>query len=365
MNQFKAFVALALACVAQGAWPQLLASAGSPPAPATVAHAARESLRSEARLWAAGQTGIAPELIEIGALDPRIDAPVCQSGFRFDYPFESRATLRAQCSQPPRQFYLRISAERPRQRLVASRALAAGVALQSSDLVTRAAPSGSQGIEDLSQIVGRVLRRAIEAGEAPLSQDLEEVVQVIRTVGDQRAGQVLDPASTKLESIPRSRAPAGALQQVADLRGAKLRRDLPSDRIIVADDLVETRQTFVARRNLMRGETVEPGMFEQVEMDRRALPPDHLGSLQGLDQGELMTSVRAGEPLRASQIRPAMLVKKGQQVVLTVALQGLEISVRVEALEDAKLGDQVKLRNPDSGKALAGVVTGRGSARAL
>jgi flagella basal body P-ring formation protein FlgA len=29
------------------------------------------------------------------------------------------------------------------------------------------------------------------------------------------------------------------------------------------------------------------------------------------------------------------------------------------------MGDQVKLRNPDSGKPLAGMVTGRGAARAL
>lgn len=59
-------------------------------------------------------------------------------------------------------------------------------------------------------------------------------------------------------------------------------------------------------------------------------------------------------------VRPALMVRKGQIVLLSVARSGIEISVQVEALEDAKLGDQVKLRNPDSGKPLAGMVTGRG-----
>ncbi len=354
-------LALCLPALAQQPTPSAMASASPPPS----ALNARETLRHEARQWAASQAGVAPEMIEIGALDARTDAPHCTTGFRFDYPFESRSTLRAQCSQPPRQFYLRISTERPKQRLVATRALASGAVIQPSDIALRPATAQSQGIEDPAQLVGRALKRPLEPGESPSPQDVEEVVQIVRTTGEQRAGQALDAAATRIDIIPRSRAPAGALAPRADMSAARLRRDVPSDRILLNDDLIDSRQTIVAKRNLMRGEIIDASMFQSVELDRRALPPDYLTSTQGLDQGEVITAVKAGEPLRSSHIRPSMLVKKGQQVVLTVALQGLEISVRVEAMEDAKLGDQVKLRNPDSGKTLAGVVTGRGAARAL
>jgi len=144
-----------------------------------------------------------------------------------------------------------------------------------------------------------------------------------------------------------------------------LKRDVAMDHLLTSDDLISTRTVVIARRNLMRGELLDPAALEVVELDARALPADHLSSPQGLEQGEMTGLVRAGEPLRASMVKPALMVRKGQSVLLSVARSGIEINVQVEALEDARLGDQVKLRNPDSGKALAGMVTGRGTARAL
>jgi len=327
--------------------------------------AARETLRNDARAWMAAQTGTDPSWINVGSLDARVAPPACEAGYRFDFPFESRGTIRAQCDQPSRQYYLRVSSERPKQRLVAARALPAGHLVGESDLVRKDGGGQPGGVQDSGQIVGRYLRRAIEAGEAPSLQDFEERLSVLRAKRDLRSGESLDATNVQVEMIPRSRAPSGALSSLDELRRAKLRRDLSVDRLITADDLIDPRTVVIARRNLLRGEPMEASAFETVELDRRNLPPDFIGSSDGLAGAEIIGPIRAGEPIRASQIRPALMVKKGQSVVLTVARAGLELSVQAEALEDARMGDQVKLRNPESGKALAGTVTGRGTARAL
>ena len=342
-----------------------VASLGASPSVSGNSAAAREGLRDQARDWVASQTATDSALIRIGALDGRVNPPVCESGYRFDFPFEARSTVRAHCDNPVRQYYLRISVERVRQRLVLARSMAAGEIVSQSDLTMRDLAGSSGGIDSAAQIVGRSLRRAIGAGEAPLANDLEDVATVVRAAADLRAGDMIPVTVLRTELLPRSKIPLGAVTRVDDLNRARLRRDVPADRVLVSDDLIDTRPVVVARRNMMRGETIDSTALEVIEMDRRALPADHLSSAQGLEQGEVNGMIRAGEPVRASMVRPALMVRKGQIVLLSVARSGIEISVQVEALEDAKLGDQVKLRNPDSGKPLAGMVTGRGAARAL
>ena len=329
------------------------------------ASAARDALRDEARGWVASQTGADPTWVNVASLDARVAPPACDSGYRFDFPFDSRGTVRAQCDRPARQYYLRVSAEKPRQRVVAARALPAGTLLSAADLTSRDAAAQSGGLEDPSALVGRFLRRAVDAGEILSQQDLEDRVTVLRSLRDLRTGESLDSSTTRAETMPRNRVPAGTLTSLDDLKNAKLRRDIPADRVLMADDLLDARPAVVATRNLLRGESAGPATLEVVEIDRRRLPPDYVAGLQGIEGAEITAPVRAGEPIRASQIRPALMVRRGQPVLFLVSRAGLEISIQVEALEDARLGDQVKLRNPESGKPLAGTVTGRGTARAL
>jgi flagella basal body P-ring formation protein FlgA len=262
---------------------------------------------------------------------------------------------------------MRASIDKPQLRVVAVSPLTAGQLISASDLATRpvvGAQTGA-GFDRPEQLVGRALRRSVDAGELLSAQDIEETVPVVRTSAAQAAGAQFDLNAARVEMIPRSRAPAGAIIRLDDVKMVKLRRDLAADQVLMSDDIVDARPVVVATRNLMRGDIIDASMLTLQEIDRRGVPPDHLVSLAGLEQAEVMGPVRAGEPLRSSQLRPSLMVKKGQQVVLTVASGGMEISVRVEALEDARLGDQVKLRNPESGRAIAGVVTGRGSARTL
>ena len=76
--------------------------------------------------------------------------------------------------------------------------------------------------------------------------------------------------------------------------------------------------------------------------------------------------MQAGVPLRGHDVRRAVVVKQGQSVTLTVGQgNGFSITARVEAMQDGKIGDQIRLKNPESGRLLTGIVTGPNAARGL
>ena len=99
-------------------------------------------------------------------------------------------------------------------------------------------------------------------------------------------------------------------------------------------------------------------LAELVELGRTA---SNAGGLQ-----ELVRAVRAGEALRMSDLRQATLIRRGELVVMTVGSAAtFQISVKAEALQDGKLGEQIRLRNTESGRTLSAIVTGKGQARGV
>jgi flagella basal body P-ring formation protein FlgA len=125
----------------------------------------------------------------------------------------------------------------------------------------------------------------------------------------------------------------------------------------------------VATQLLQRGTVLTADMLQEVD----ALMPANgqvdaaqLTSVKDAHMAELTRDVPAGTPLKTHDIRRAVLVKMGQQVLMTVGNgSDFQIRVRVEALQDGRMGDQVKLKNAESGKSMSGVVTGPNAVKGL
>jgi len=74
---------------------------------------------------------------------------------------------------------------------------------------------------------------------------------------------------------------------------------------------------------------------------------------------ELMRDLRPGMPVRPYDVRPVLMVKRGETVTLSISQgPGVVISAQVEAMQDGKLGEQIRLKNRDSGRIVSGVVKG-------
>jgi len=125
----------------------------------------------------------------------------------------------------------------------------------------------------------------------------------------------------------------------------------------------------VVRQLLQRGTLLTPEMLQEVDAPAPVngqIDATQLTSLQDANMAELVRDLPAGTPVRTHDIRRAVLVKMGQQVMMTVGNSAeFQIRVRVEALQDGRMGEQVKLKNTESGRNMSGVVTGPNTVKGL
>ena len=127
---------------------------------------------------------------------------------------------------------------------------------------------------------------------------------------------------------------------------------------------VAEKTTVVARQLIQRGTLLQPSMLEEVSRPALGLDPQAVSSLKDLLYSEATRDVSAGQVLRSSDFRRAVLVKQGQSALMSVGQdKGFQITVRVEALQDGRMGEQIRLKNPDSGRLLTGTVIGPNAVR--
>jgi flagella basal body P-ring formation protein FlgA len=119
------------------------------------------------------------------------------------------------------------------------------------------------------------------------------------------------------------------------------------------------RTTVVTRHLIQRGTQLQPGMLEEVSRPAQGLDAQAVSSLQDLIYGEATRDLPAGQVVRSNDIRRAVLVKQGQSALMSVGQgKGYEITIRVEAMQDGRMGEQIRLKNTESGRLLTGTVTG-------
>ncbi|MCD1623236.1 flagellar basal body P-ring formation chaperone FlgA [Citromicrobium bathyomarinum] len=80
---------------------------------------------------------------------------------------------------------------------------------------------------------------------------------------------------------------------------------------------------------------------------------------------EARRTLRAGMPVRASDLAEPRLVKRGETVKISVREGALTITAMGRALADAALGEQVRVFSEATNQTLQGVVEGAGTVRVL
>lgn len=119
------------------------------------------------------------------------------------------------------------------------------------------------------------------------------------------------------------------------------------------------RQMLVATAVLPRGTVLNQTHVALADADTSMTGSPAFEAVADVLYSELVRDLRPGQPVRVQDVRPTVLVKRGQQVLLTVGQsQGFQITARVEALQDGRMGEKVQLKNSESGKILTGVVKG-------
>ena len=323
-------------------------------------------LMQDIRAWVGGQSGVPPERVEIAPIDSRLRVQPCPAGVALDFPFPSRDSVRVRCQQPSWQLFIRIKVLQPSSMVVASQPLRAGQILTDADLRMQPRDRPVAGsVDERNSLIGRLLRVDVAAGEPVLMKDIEDAQRVLRVQKPVRSGDPVPDESVVSEVLPRIRVPAGALGELPKGGGLAI-RDLPVGHILLTGEVVRLQRVLVAKKNLAAGDVLDASQFEvrTLSASESAQGQIYYSEASGLQNTELARNLRAGDALRVSDVRQALLVRRGQAVDLTVVTSsGLELSLRAEALADGRMGETVSLRNPESGRVLTGIVTGRNTAR--
>ena len=138
----------------------------------------------------------------------------------------------------------------------------------------------------------------------------------------------------------------------------------------VASKSAAPRMMVVPKRLVPRGTVLEPEMLEEVVISGANsglnTDPSLLSSVQDVTYAEVVRDLMAGAPIRASDLRRATMVKQGQLVNMVIGEKtSFQVIVRAEALQDGRMGEQVKLKNTESGRQISGVVTGPNQVKGL
>ena len=127
-----------------------------------------------------------------------------------------------------------------------------------------------------------------------------------------------------------------------------------------------TRKVVVATQVMRAGSIANRELLREVEVSAQGSEAQLIVALSEAENSEFIREVQPGVPLHTYDLRRAVVIKQGQVVTLTVGQgNGFAITARVEALQDGKIGEQIRLKNPESGRLLTGTVTGPNAARGL
>ena len=123
-------------------------------------------------------------------------------------------------------------------------------------------------------------------------------------------------------------------------------------------------KVLVSKELLKRGTVISPEMFSVAEMPAAGMENQIISDAKLLKNMQLVRDLTPNTPLRSYDVRTAVLVKRGQEVQVTAGEgQGFSITMRAEALQDGGFGEQIRLKNVESGRSLSGVITGPNAAK--
>lgn len=127
--------------------------------------------------------------------------------------------------------------------------------------------------------------------------------------------------------------------------------------------IVSEVAVLTAARPLPRGAVLKPSDLLPLSRDVAALPHGYFTDAGRLIGMQLKRPLHAGDTISPAAVTAPTLVERGQQVLLRAAVDGIQISMKGEALEDGASGERIRVRNLSSRRVVEAEVIGRNQVR--
>jgi flagella basal body P-ring formation protein FlgA len=319
----------------------------------------KQALIKQAKIWVAEQTKLEQDQVEISATDRRLKIPSCDSAFdvSFSYP-SSQESIRISCPNTDWQVFVGVKLIKNTLGFAFKTDMSAGQLLYPDDVTPIRLKSSIRGVIREPQALKEMsLSKSVLAGDLVLQQYLTKTAVVFQIDKDILAGEFID-----LENITNVRKPLSSTSAAQRLPRRLLSqsaaaKNLRAGSILSRDDLRVKNTIMVSKEIIGRGQKLSSANAA-LEPFYGALPSDALFANAGISQMEAIRTIAPGQPIRTSDLRPASLVRQDDTVMLSIKKGSLKITAPMIALGQGQLGEQITLRNPDSGDEVQAVVTG-------
>lgn len=128
-------------------------------------------------------------------------------------------------------------------------------------------------------------------------------------------------------------------------------------KVDVFDDVLIAQQPF------SRGQKIGSNMFKYGKRNISLLNQGYFTQANDLEYMESRQNLKRGSVLTPNNTRPSEMVKSGQNVTLILNYKGINIRTSGKALQSARMGQLVKVRNLQSRKIVEGIVSGEGQVK--
>ena len=325
-----------------------------------------ELLGQVATQWISTETGSPIAAINIKLPDKRIPIKPCDREIRVRFPFiNNNKTIEVFCPEPRWKRYLRVSYEQQNIAWAFINDLTAGAKIEESD-VKQVWPDNNQSdaVSTKDNIIGQILNQDVQTGTL-VTQDLiaDPMIVVFSTGRAYEAGEIIKVNDLIIESKPLSPDASWLRKWPDSIVTAK--NPIPPGTMISDTDIEVSDFVLVAKTTIINGQVMTSELVELRLEPVKELGASYLRSLDEIAGLEATRTIRSGQRIVASDLVAADLIRKDESVRLIITRGALEISVETIALENGKIDEQVLLKNPESGKTVKGIVSGRNEARGL
>lgn len=134
--------------------------------------------------------------------------------------------------------------------------------------------------------------------------------------------------------------------------------DTIGDSWVVTGTMMETREITVLAADTDRGEAIQKRDLTTVKRRVGTLPQDLIASADDLVGMVPRRPLRAGDPIRISDLAKPILVEKNQIISVVYAAPGITLSMRGRAQSAGSKGETIRVQNLNSKRLVEGIVTG-------
>lgn len=326
----------------------------------------KEALIEDIHAWVENELGLESSNVEVLALDRRLKVPACLSPFDVSFPYsKSQKTVYVKCPDSSWFAYIGIRLKNNIKGLSYRDSHSAGQMLTGQAFKAVAISSTDKNVvTSANAIFGMLLTKDVKKGEIAKKSHFSDSVMVATLKQDVLKGEAITLEDVIYEARIAKTRGAGTVFPKTLLENATAARNLAAGSVLSRSDLNVRHFILTSTQTISRGQRLNARNAKIIAFYGNA-PTDVLFSLDDKQPMEAIRTIRSGQPLRASDLRPSLMIKKGDSVILTVQSGMLTINSTMIALENGKLDQQVRLLNPESNEEVPALVTGLGRASSL